>query len=100
MPETTAALGVFLNKWEQALNWVDFDLLVTNWADFASVELDTDRVGVFWALLFLSSQGKVELSQEGALYSQLKLKRILQPGMVAQLPLNSLEVHDISPVAA
>ncbi len=100
LPETTAALGVYLNNWEQALYWIDFEFLVINWAENAPNDLDTDRIGVFWALLFLSSQGKIELSQEGALYSQLKLKRILEPGMVAQLPLNSLEVPHIAPVAA
>tara|TARA_Y100001968_G_scaffold297456_1_gene306425 strand:+ start:24056 stop:24946 length:891 start_codon:yes stop_codon:yes gene_type:complete len=100
LPETTAALGIYLNTWEKALHWVDFDLLVSYWRNFASEDLDTDRVGVFWALLFLSSQGKVELQQEGSLYSKLSLKRILGPGMVAQLPLESLEVPDASPAAA
>ena len=28
LPETTAALGVFLNGWEDALNWLDFEALV------------------------------------------------------------------------
>ncbi len=100
LPETTAALGVFLNNWEQALHWVDFDLLVTKWDQAASADLDTDRVGVFWALLFLSSQGKIELQQEGFLYAPLKLKRILAPGMIAQLPLNTAEVTASSPAAA
>ncbi len=100
LPETTAALGIYLNDWEAALHWVDFDLLVKNWKSIASSDLDTDRVGVFWALLFLSSQGKIELQQKGSLFSQLELKRILAPGMVAQLPFNSLEVAETSPVAA
>ena len=77
LPETTAALGVFLNTWEPALHWLDFELLVRNWADFANPDLDTDRVGVFWALLFLCSQGKVELQQKGELFSPLLLKRTL-----------------------
>ncbi len=100
LPETTAALGLFLNKWEEALNWVDFELLVNRWEDFASADLDRDRVGVFWALLFLSSQGKLELQQDGFLYAPLRLKRILQPGMIAQLPLNTSEVTASSPAAA
>ena len=100
LPETTAALGIYLNTWEAALHWVDFDTLVSNWKDIAADELDTDRIGVFWALLFLSSQGKIELQQPGSLFSKLQLKRILAPGMVAQLPLNSLEVSEPSPVAA
>ena len=100
LPETTAALGVFINNWEKALHWVDFDCLVNNWAKNAPEDLDKDRVGVFWALLFLCSQGKIELHQEGSLFSKLQLKRILAPGMVAQLPLNSLEVPAVAPAAA
>ena len=100
LPETTAALGVYLNNWEQALHWVEFDLLVHKWSQIASSDLDTDRVGVFWALLFLSSQGKIELLQEGSLFAPLRLKRILAPGTVAQLPLNSCEVPNGSISAA
>ena len=100
LPETTAALGVFLSNWEEALHWADFDSLVKEWNDVASADLDTDRVGVFWALLFLSSQGKIELMQEGFLYAPLRLKRILEPGTVTQLPLNTLEVTASSPAVA
>ncbi len=100
LPETTAALGVFLSTCEEALNWLDFDYLVEKWSVLAASDLDRDRVGVFWALLFLSSQGKIELKQEGNLYAPLRLKRILAPGMVAQLPLNTAEVTASSPAAA
>ena len=101
IPETTAALAIFINKWEQALHWVDFELLVEMWKESsASDDLDTDRVGVFWALLFLCSQGKVEIHQKGSLFSPISLKRLLGPGMVAQLPLASLDVTDGSPAAA
>ncbi len=100
LPETTAALGVFLNGWEQALHWVDFDVLVFQWGQAASSELDTDRVGVFWALLFLCSQGKVELEQQGSIYAPLALKRILNPGTIAQLPLKNVNVTAASPAAA
>ena len=101
LPETTAALAIFINKWEKALHWVDFELLVKSWKEnSASNDLDTDRVGVFWALLFLCSQGNVEIDQKGSLFSPLRLKRLLQPGMVAQLPLASLDVTDVSPAAA
>ncbi len=100
LPETTAALGVFLNSWEQALHWIDFDLLVKHWANIANPELDTDRVGVFWALLFLSSQGKIELEQIGSLYSPLRIKRILQPGTIAQIPLKTINVTASAPAAA
>ena len=100
LPETTAALGIFLNDWEQALHWVDFEILLVNWCNAAPKDLDTDRVGVFWALLFLSSQGKVELEQSGSLYSPLNVKRILLPGTIAQLPLKKLNVTDAAPAAA
>jgi len=101
LPETTAALAIFINDWEQALHWVDFELLVERWrGNSASEDLDTDRVGVFWALLFLCSQGKVEIDQKDSLFSPLSLKRLLEPGMVAQLPLASLDVTDGSPAAA
>ncbi len=101
LPETTAALAIFINNWEQALHWVDFELLVDTWKEnSASYDLDTDRVGVFWALLFLCSQGKVEIDQQDSLFSPISLKRLLEPGMVAQLPLTSLDVTDGSPAAA
>ncbi|HJM80779.1 MAG TPA: segregation/condensation protein A, partial [Prochlorococcaceae cyanobacterium Fu_MAG_72] len=100
LPETTAALGVFLNDWEQALHWVDFELLIGQWEQAANADLDTDRVGVFWALLFLCSQGKVELTQEGSLYAPLRLKRLLSPGTIAQLPLASLNVPAATPAKA
>ncbi len=100
LPETTAALGVFLNGWEEALYWVDFDSLVNHWGNVAASDLDTDRVGVFWALLFLCSQGKVELEQHESLYSQLRFKRVLAPGTIAQLPLQAMNVPDTTPAAA
>ncbi len=100
LPETTAALGIFLNDWEHALNWVDFESFVKYWESVASPDLDTDRVGVFWALLFLCSQGKVELQQDGQLFSPLRLKRILAPGTVAQLPLKTMDVPAAAPAAA
>tara|TARA_B100000700_G_scaffold158372_1_gene175608 strand:- start:146 stop:1063 length:918 start_codon:yes stop_codon:yes gene_type:complete len=101
LPETTAALAIFINNWEKALHWVDFELLVEVWSKTsASRDLDTDRVGVFWALLFLSSQGKVEIEQKGSLFAPITLKRLLAPGMMAQLPLASLDVTDGSPAAA
>jgi len=53
----------------------------------AGAELDCDRVGVFWALLFLCHQGKVELEQEGGLFGPLQLRRLLHSGETRQLPL-------------
>ena len=83
LPETTAALSRFLRQWTptaESLEWVAFDALVGAWAEAvestpADEDLDRDRVGVFWALLFLSSQGNVELEQSGGLYGPLSLRR-------------------------
>lgn len=92
LPETTAALSQFLLHWPQALEWSSFEELVTAWAAAveakgAAADLDADRVGVFWALLFLCHQGKVELEQAGGLFGPLSLKRLLDVGESVQLPL-------------
>ncbi len=100
LPETTAALGVFIKDWDQAMHWVDFEHLVDHWQQVAKSDLDTDRVGVFWALLFLCSQGKIELEQQGSLFAPLRLKRILAPGTIAQIPLQVLNVPDATPAVA
>ena len=97
LPETTAAMGVFLNGWEAALQWVNFEQLVVQWNDIADEDLDKDRVGVFWALLFLSSQGQVELEQMDSLHGPIRLKRLLTPGTMAQMPLTSLDVPAVLP---
>ena len=92
LPETTAALSQFLLHWPQALEWSSFEELVAAWAAAveakgAAADLDADRVGVFWALLFLCHQGKVELEQAGGLFGPLSLKRLLDVGESVQLPL-------------
>ena len=87
LPETTAALSQFLLQWPASLAWVGFDGLVEAWAAVAPADLDCDRVGVFWALLFLCSQGKVELDQPGGLFAPLQLKRLLDGAESVQLPL-------------
>ena len=100
LPETTKALGDFLEKWEKALQWVDFEYLVNIWKEVAKKDLDKDRLGVFWALLFLSSQNKIEIKQFNSLYGPIKIKRIIPKGGLAQLPIENLEVTDTSPTAA
>jgi len=100
LPETTKALGKFIDKWEQALQWVDFEYLVSIWQDVANKDLDKDRLGVFWALLFLSSQNKIEIRQIKSLYGPIKIKRVIPEGGLAQLPIENLEVTDTSPTAA
>jgi segregation and condensation protein A len=86
LPETTAALSVFLGESPLSVggHWLGFEDLVLAWASDAerpdAEDLDRDRVGVFWALLFLSAQGRVELQQEGGLYGPLQL-RLLGDGV-------------------
>ncbi|MFM7266813.1 MAG: segregation/condensation protein A [Cyanobium sp.] len=94
LPETTAALSRYLQEWEATAetSWVDFEQLVAAWGEEvdrrgAGEDLDRDRVGVFWALLFLSAQGRLELEQSGGLFGPLQLRRLLEPGESAQLPL-------------
>lgn len=85
LPETTAALSRFLVEWPPAVAWVSFDALVEAWAakvgdDGAEAELDRDRVGVFWALLFLTHQGKLALEQHNGLFGPLRLRRLPDVG--------------------
>ncbi len=80
LPETTAALSRFLRDWPPASGWVGFDALVAAWSETVllgegSDNLDCDRVGVFWALLFLCHQGNLELDQQGGLFGPLALRR-------------------------
>ncbi|MFM7086946.1 MAG: segregation/condensation protein A [Cyanobium sp.] len=87
LPETTAALGRFLQQ-QDGDSWRDFEDLVLAWRTLlqqqgSEEELDGDRVGVFWALLFLCAQGTVELEQEGGLYAPLRLRR---PATSQELP--------------
>ena len=105
LPETTAALSQFLLQWPQAVQWAGFEELVEAWAASveakgATAELDADRVGVFWALLFLCHQGKVELEQTGGLFGPLSLKRLLDVGESVQLALRPALVPALEPLAA
>lgn len=94
--ETASELEQFLlQKWEEwAMEWLDFDHLLQLWPSSGSSnghnsgpssdrspeempqeEQHLDRVGVFWALLLLSSQSKVELAQD-EFYQDLKVRTI------------------------
>lgn len=92
LSEIAAALESFLDQYWDAvegdLQWIDFDELLEAWPEFQPEELkqshhfDTaeeayvhERVGVFWGLLFLSAQSKVELSQE-QFYQDLRVKNL------------------------
>ncbi len=100
LPETTAALSQFLLQWPPSLEWTAFEGLVEAWRAVAPADLDSDRVGVFWALLFLCSQGKVELEQHGGLFGPLQLKRLLDGNEIVQLPLQTDLGSDPGPARA
>ncbi|MEB3307353.1 MAG: segregation/condensation protein A [Cyanobacteriota bacterium] len=96
LPETTAALSTFLLRWEPACELTPFEDLVQAWAEVVrsggvEQDLDADRVGVFWALLFLCHQGKVELNQERGLYGPLKLRRLMEQGDRVTIPLRQAQ---------
>ena len=96
LPETTKALGKFINGWEKALQWIDFEYLVNKWQNVVKSDLDKDRLGVFWALLFLRSENKIEIKQKISLYGPIQIKRIIPDGELAQLPIENLEEADTS----
>ncbi len=100
LPETTKELGKFIEGWEKALQWTDFEYLVEKWQTVVRNDLDKDRLGVFWALLFLSSESKIEIKQFNYLYGPIQIKRIIPDGGLAQLPIENLEVTNTSPSAA
>ncbi len=92
LSEIADALATFLDQyWEElesAVAWMDFERLLEHWANFRPAALggpitqeltDEDyrheKVGVFWGLLFLSSQSKVELAQE-RFYRDLKVRQL------------------------
>ncbi len=100
LPETTKELGKFIEGWEKTLHWTDFEYLVKKWQTVVKNDLDKDRLGVFWALLFLSSENKVEIKQINSLYGPIQIKRIIPDGSLAQLPIENLEIKNTSSSAA
>ncbi|HIK44700.1 MAG TPA: segregation/condensation protein A [Leptolyngbyaceae cyanobacterium M65_K2018_010] len=92
LSEIAAALETFLDTYWDTLDadqlWLDFDTLIEAWPTFKPVELNHahpfesdhaaavhERVGVFWGLLFLSAQSKVELSQK-EFYRDLNVRNL------------------------
>lgn len=91
LSEIAAALEGFLDQyWDEFgedLLWIDFDLLLHQWPNFKPADLDNhdfdtpqaeavhEKVGVFWGLLFLSAQSKVELAQD-AFYADLRVRNL------------------------
>jgi segregation and condensation protein A len=70
-------------------NWLDFEFLLELWTQSQKgTSADTthspqhDRVGIFWALLLLSAQSKVELEQE-EFYGQLRVRPLLNESSLA-----------------
>ncbi len=100
LPETTKELGKFIDSWEKTLQWIDFEYLVKEWQIFVKNDLDKDRLGVFWALLFLSSENKIEIKQINSLYGPIQIKRIIPDGGIAQLPIENLDVTNAAHSAA
>jgi segregation and condensation protein A len=78
LTEMAEQLEIFLQAAD--LDWIDLEELIALWVKALANdqgEITThDRVGVFWALLLLSAQSKVELSQE-EFYRDLKVRSIL-----------------------
>ncbi|XGV98828.1 MAG: segregation/condensation protein A [Leptolyngbya sp. BL-A-14] len=84
----------FIDHWQtiaKGKDWLDFDLLLELWSqasDYkASIPHDPhagnathDRVGIFWALLLLSAQSKVELAQE-EFYQDLKIQLLSEEAL-------------------
>ncbi len=93
LTEIATRLEVFISRhWQKIAagnDWLNLDQLLEWWtlSSTASDEADcgaaieatepraNDRVGVFWALLLLSAQSKVELSQE-EFYQDLKIRAL------------------------
>ncbi|MBE9179852.1 segregation/condensation protein A [Oculatella sp. LEGE 06141] len=91
LSEVAAALEAFLrHRWQEigsGQEWLDFERLLDWWTaeqaqspaktapedDTAHHSPQGERVGVFWALLFLSAQSKVELAQD-EFYQDLKVR--------------------------
>ena len=82
----------FISHWDELSvgnDWIDFDLLLEFWLTtrvqdspgldrhIVTDERTHEKVGVFWALLLLSAQNKVELSQD-VFYQDLRVKTLLQ----------------------
>ncbi|MGC9504314.1 segregation/condensation protein A [Baaleninema sp.] len=84
LTETAAEIEKFLlQNWEeisQGREWVAFDRLLDCWTpnSDAGGDFAHHQVAVFWALLLLSSQSKVELSQD-IFYQDLKIRAIADP---------------------
>ena len=86
LSEVAAGLDKFLSNWPalpEGQDWLNIEDLVERWTTSRAAYLPVqpngatakspDLVGVFWALLLLSAQSKVELAQE-EFYQDLKIR--------------------------
>ncbi|VXD23735.1 conserved hypothetical protein [Planktothrix paucivesiculata PCC 9631] len=90
--EMAAQVEQLLNSGsQQTPAWFDLEQLLSLWLEMKQSEQPSppeenpiqhspnhDRVGVFWALLLLSAQSKVELAQE-EFYQELKVRSLTEP---------------------
>ncbi|PSR16430.1 segregation/condensation protein A [filamentous cyanobacterium CCP3] len=100
LSEIAAALEAFLDQyWDEFgedLLWIDFELLLQQWPHFKPADLEDahdfdsphaaevhEKVGVFWGLLFLSAQSKVELNQD-AFYADLRVRNLNRAPLTAE----------------
>lgn len=92
LSEIAAALEAFLDQYwhtlENTLSWLNFEELLVEWPNYRpelenhpSESADSadkhERVAVFWGLLYLSAQSKVELSQQ-EFYADLWVRNLKQ----------------------
>ena len=90
LTEIADALAGFLDQYwdtlEEQLSWLNFEELLAEWpkhnpvpdnhvAESPEAEEIHEKVGVFWGLLYLSAQSKVELSQT-ELYGELFVRSL------------------------
>jgi len=100
LSEIAAALETFLNQyWDELgeeLLWIDFELLISQWPQFKPADLEDahefdsphaeavhEKVGVFWGLLFLSAQSKVEMAQDN-FYGDLRVRNLSRAPITAE----------------
>jgi segregation and condensation protein A len=105
LSEMAVAIEEFLqhywNTVSQGADWIDFELVLEFWVELkAQGKLNIppdphahaenhERVGVFWALLLLSAQSKVELAQE-EFYQDLKVRSLVLSSELTQLAESAL----------
>ncbi len=107
LSEIAAALEQFLqDHWEevrQGEEWMEFEALLDLWVSSDACEviqqtnqhhsLQSDRVGVFWALLFLSAQSKVELFQE-EFYQDLRVRSLTDEEQAQPVDISVISLLD------